>query len=219
MKLHLGPRSIVRGMTLVEVTISLALVTVIATVSILVIKMTSDHMAFEMIASEQESRARSALDGMMEELRKMSQQAADFDTSTGVGTNTLTGGSAGQNIVTFAIPTFDFTTYTANMGNASTAISYQWVLNPREIAGNNIDDDYNGLVDSEDGQVQRTVGGASATMSIVTINVPQTSFLVVKSGWQLQIRVGRIHITPIVTDNGKKFRTTVSQNTYCLRNY
>ena len=75
------------------------------------------------------------------------------------------------------------------------------------------------MTDDDDGRLERYVGGDLSTLLVVCDNVPRSSFLVIKSGRQLHIRIGRMNNTPLMTEDGTRIETVVTHNTYCLRNF
>lgn len=208
-----------RGMTLLEVMISLVVITLVIMTTVLVMHTTSDHMRFEMVVSDQQNRTRAALDKMMEELRRMpvSTPADVFDTNTGTDTNTTvaTTDSASDlaNGVRFYMPTYNTSTLSIDNG---VPVTYQWEASPRENQTNGIDDDGNGLLDEDDGRIIR-VDNTGTT--VLLNNVPRTGFLIAKSGRRLQVRVAQKNNTPLQTGEGTTISTAVTHNTYCLRNY
>ena len=113
-----------RGMTLLEVMVSLAVITLVILTTLTVMHTTSDHMKFELVVADQQSETRSALDEMMEEMRKMSAAVADFDTTTGSKTNTLTGANA-VDTLTFTVPFYDAAAKAVNKGTSASAITYR----------------------------------------------------------------------------------------------
>jgi len=206
------------GMTLVEVSVSLAVITLVILTTVSVMHSTANFMKFELVVSDQQSEARDALDAMMEEMRKMSGSVKDFDSTSGVNTNTVTGANVVDS-VTFTAPYYDAVTKAVNMGSVATAITYRWSLNPNETPGNAQDDDGNGLSDNDDGRLERYEGTDLNTLTVVCDNVPRSSFLVVKNGRELHIRIGRKNNTPLVTEDGTRIETVVTHNRYCLRNF
>jgi prepilin-type N-terminal cleavage/methylation domain-containing protein len=208
-----------RGVTLAEMIIALAVLTSVLLSTLLVMRSMLEQLKFQMLVTDQQNTARVGLDRMMEEIRLVSDNVQDFDTSTGVHTNTLHPTSPQpMDQLTFTVPTWDFTNKVVNMGSDATAITYRWVRNPLEIAGNGRDDDGNGLVDDDDGWIERQ-DAATGLITRVCNHVPRWGFLVIKQGRRLQIRVARNDKTDVETMDQNVFTTTVTFNTYCLRNY
>ena len=209
-----------RGMTLIEIMVSMSVSSLVILTTISVMTTTSDHMKFEMVVTDQQVKTRAALDGLMEELRHVSAAVGDFDTDVGVRTNTLSGAN-GLNTVTFSMPEFDNGTLALKAADPAKAVTYRWTLNPREAPNNGIDDDGNGLTDEDDGRLERLVGSppSASSLQIVLDHVPRSSFQVVKAGRQLELQVGKKDNTPLNTEEGTRFKTVISHRTYCLRNY
>ncbi|MCW8133342.1 MAG: prepilin-type N-terminal cleavage/methylation domain-containing protein [Planctomycetota bacterium] len=208
-----------RGMTLLEVMISLVVITLVIMTTVLVMHSTSDHMRFEMVVSDQQNHTRATLDRMMEELRRMpvSTPAEVFDTNSGVGTNTTVPMSDTAanlaNGVKFYMPTYNNATLMIDNGSP---VTYQWEPSPAENQTNGVDDDGNGLKDADDGRIVRI---DNSGLVVVLNNVPRTGFLIAKSGRRLQVRVAQKNNTPLQTGEGTTISTAVTHNTYCLRNY
>ncbi|MCZ7648052.1 MAG: prepilin-type N-terminal cleavage/methylation domain-containing protein [Planctomycetota bacterium] len=228
---RLGRARRARGFTLLEMMISISVITVVVMVTIIVVHTTSEHMKFELIVSDQQTRTRTALDTMKEEMRTISAALADFSTVSETNTDTVTGTSltvsppsgypSANGPITKAVrfnkPRFDEATKTVDLGTTATALTYYWRYADREIAGNGIDDNNNGLFDDDDGWLVRE--GPGGQFDIVCTNVPKSGFLVIKTGRRLQIRIGRKNVTPMRTDQGTTFTTIVTHDTYCLRNF
>jgi prepilin-type N-terminal cleavage/methylation domain-containing protein len=213
-----GPARAPRGVTLVEMVIAMAVLTSVLLSTLLVMRSMLEQLKFQLLVTDQQNTARVGLDRMMEEVRLVSANAQDFDTSTGAHTNTLHP-TVTQPLdqVTFTVPRYVVGTG-VDSGSDATTIIYRWVRNPLEIAGNGVDDDGNGLVDDDDGWIER-YDTATGLTSRVCNHVPRWGFLVIKSGRRLHIRVARNDRTDIATMDNNVFTTTVTFNTYCLRNY
>ncbi|MBE7465798.1 MAG: prepilin-type N-terminal cleavage/methylation domain-containing protein [Planctomycetes bacterium] len=205
-----------RGFTLLEMMVCLSVLTLVVMVTITVISTTNDHMKFELIVSDQQTRTRAALDKMMQEMRSMSNEHTLDATS--------------DESFSFQQPVFNLTTKTVTYGSAATLITYRRIASDKtanpptgnEIQGNGVDDDGNGLIDSNDNVIERIVGDATdpanGNREIILVNVPSNGFLVKKDGRRLQIRVTRQDVTPMQTNDERRIATVVTYNTYALRN-
>lgn len=228
-----------RGMTLLEVAVSVAIISAVILTTVTVMHISADHMGFQQVVVDQQDHTRAALDNMMAELKAMRDTGLDFNTDvlntatgkmTGVPSknNTLTGGSltystpyptgvsstgiVEPDAVQFNIPTFNLGTNSIDLGSASTAITYRWVS-----YGNNPVLESSPQADKDYGRIERVVNGVLT--SVVLDSVPQDGFLVIKQDRRIAIRVGQMNNTTITTNNGTKVTTFVTQITYCLRNY
>ncbi len=212
-----------RGFTLVEIMVSMTVISVAFLTVMTVIRSTSDNLGFELTVSDQQVITRSTVDRMMEELRLISHTytTANFDVNNSSSYAQFTpADDPGPHSLTFGIPRYDDLTDTVTYGGTSDCITYRWVISEREIPGNNVDDDGNGLVDNEDGRIERVnrEAGVVNDLQVVCDNVPQDGFEIRKIGRRLEITIARRNRTPRFTEEGTNFTTTVTQVTYCLKN-
>ncbi|MBI3830494.1 MAG: hypothetical protein HY291_13320 [Planctomycetes bacterium] len=228
-----------RGMTLLEIAVSVAIISAVVLTTVQVMHISADHMGFQQVIVDQQDHTRAALDNMMAELKAMRDTGLDFNTDklntatgkmTGIpsANNTLTGapltystpypkgvsttGIVEPDAIQFNIPVFNAGTNSVDLGTATTAITYRWVSygnNPVLEASVQADKDY--------GRIERIVNGVLT--NVVLDSVPQDGFLVIKQDRRLAIRIGQMNNTTITTNNGTKVTTFVTQITYCLRNY
>lgn len=214
-----------RGMTLVEVVVSMTVLTTVMLVVAMVLHTTSDNLGFELTAVDQQVMTRSTVDSLMDEFRLIRAGVADFDTRKkspsdpyGRSNNTVSGADATAGTLIFCVPRYDMGTKTLELGDASTAITYRWALNPRETSDNDgVDNDGNGLIDTDDGQIERQVG-TDTFFQVILDHVPQDGFIVRKVGPRLEVTVARKNNTNIQTSEGTYFTTTITQITYSLKN-
>jgi hypothetical protein len=174
------------------------------------------------------------MDRMMEELRHMSVSEASAAGTTSFDVwydaesdKTLEYSQfadvtpdPGPQSLTFGIPRYDAGTGSVNHGDKSNCITYRWVISERETAGNKVDDDGNGLMDNDDGRVERIErrSGQPDDVQVICTNVPRDGFVIRKRGRRLEITIARKNRTPRQTDEGTNFTTTITHVTYSLKN-
>jgi hypothetical protein len=208
------------GMTLVEVMVTMVVLTSVFLTTMIVIRTSSDNMGFELTVADQQVITRAKVDELMDEFRCIRGSAADFNTLTGANADTASDPAVDgpPGTVTFLLPKFDDATQTVDYGTAGEAITYRWQLNARETDGNGIDDDGNGLTDDDDGLIVRLVGGDETTLRVVAGNVPKSGYWVRKIGRRLEVTLSRKNTTTRNTADGTGFTTTVTHVTYFLKN-
>lgn len=208
------------GMTLVEVMVTMVVLTSVFLTTMIVIHTSSENMSFELTVADQQVMTRAKVDEMMDEFRRIRGSAADFNTLTGENADTVSDPAVDgvPGTVIFLLPSFDDATQTVKYGTAADSITYRWQVNAREVDGNDIDDDGNGLTDEDDGVIVRLVGGDEATLRVVCDHVPKTGFWVRKVGRRLEITLSRKNTTTRNTADGTGFTTTVTHVTYFLKN-
>lgn len=208
------------GMTLVEVMVTMVVLTSVFLTTMIVIRTSSDNMGFELTVADQQVLTRATVDQMMDEFRRIRGSAADFNTLTGEKADTVSDpavdGAPGA--VSFLLPSFDDATKAVDYGTAADAITYRWQRNAREVDANGFDDDGNGLTDDDDGVIVRLDGGDESTLRVVCDHVPKTGFWVRKIGRRLEITLSRKNTTTRNTADGTGFTTTVTHVTYFLKN-
>lgn len=206
-----------RGMTLLEIAVSVAIISAVILTTVTVMKISAEHMSFQQIVVDQQAHTRAALDKMIAELRCMDGNVLDFDTAVTASTDpkakndTFTqsflkdsSNNYVANAVRFNIPSFNYTTNALDAGTVNNAITYRWVAT------------------ATSGQIQRFVGDfntQSNMTNVVLDGVPAGGMQIVKRGRDLAIRIGQENETPVNTSNGTKITTFITQITYCLRNH